>query len=124
MSAIILTDSVAMESKRKAFVRKFVERNMKRLLRPSRSKSKEKAFIADTMRDIIRDTRAGRMSLVAEANFQWQKQQLREHFNDKPFISYADLKQFIHERGWDRLWFGDGNRLRGYWLSICRHGRM
>ena len=30
MSAIILTDSVAMESKRKAFVRKFVERNMKR----------------------------------------------------------------------------------------------
>jgi hypothetical protein len=110
------------DDERKAFVRAYVERAMQRLRKPRRSKNPLKGAINETIRDVLANTDSGRLHLVAEANFQWQKKQLRRHFDDRTF-TYRELRQFIHDHGWDELWIPT-KRLQGYWLSICRTGRM
>jgi hypothetical protein len=112
------------DDERKAFVRAYVHRAMHRLRKPRRSKDPARAKIAETIRDVLVNTDDGRMELVREANFRWQKLQLRKFLNEKngPF-SYRDMKAFIHSHGWDALWIPT-RRLQGYWLSITRTGQI
>jgi hypothetical protein len=110
------------DDERKAFVRAYVERVMERLRKPRRSKNPIRGKIGETIRDLLANTDAGRLKLVQEANFHWQKKQLREFLLSKGVYSYQDMKDFVHSQGWDELWIPT-RRLQGYWLSICRTGR-
>jgi hypothetical protein len=96
---------------------------MDRLRRPRRCKDPIRAEIDETIRDLLANTDNGRLELVREANFRWQKLQLRKFLEDKKHFSYRDMKTFIHSHGWDAQWIPT-RRLQGYWLSITRTGRI
>jgi hypothetical protein len=115
-------DIIRHEDERKTYVRNYVARKMEQLQKPRRSKNPAKEGINAAIRDVIVNTKQGRLHIVAEANFRWQKKQLREYLKNKDdAFSYRDMKEFIHTHGWDELWIPT-RRLQGYWLSICRTG--
>jgi hypothetical protein len=111
------------DDERKAFVRAYVHRAVDRLRKPRRSKDPIRGKIGETVRDLLVNTDPGRLELVREANFRWQKLQLRKFLDAKRSFTYQDMKDFIHSHGWDTQWIPT-RRLQAYWLSITRTGRI
>jgi len=106
------------EDERKQFVRRYVARLMKRR---RRSKDPILAELNEAIDDVLTNTKQGRLHIIAEANFQWQKLQLRKFLKTKGEFSYQDMKDFIHAHGWDAQWIPT-KRLQGYWRSMFRTG--
>src|SRR5437016_3707452 len=102
------------DDERKAFVRAHVHRAMHRLRKPPRSKDPMRAKLSEVIHDILTNTDSGRLQIVREANFAWQKSQLRKFLDAKKCFSYRDMKGFIHSHGWDELWIPT-RRLQAYW---------
>ena len=111
------------DDERKAFVRAYVHRAMHSLQKPRRSKDPIRSKITETIRNVLANTDSGRLELIQEANFRWQKLQLRKFLEDKGAFSYRDMKTFIHSHGWDAQWIPT-RRLQSYWMSIARTGRI
>jgi hypothetical protein len=95
---------------------------MKRLQKPSRRKG-PMGEIQNELNDVLTTSDAGRMMMVQEANFLWQKKQLRKYLRNKGVFKYREMKAFIHENGRDELWIPT-KRLPAYWRAICRTGRL
>lgn len=111
------------DDQRKAFVRAYVHRAMHKLRKPRRSKDPNRTTIAEAICDLLANTDNGRLELIREANFGWQKLQLRKFLKDQKSFTYRDMKAFIHSYGWDAQWIPT-RRLQGYWLSITSTGRI
>jgi hypothetical protein len=94
------------DDERKAFVRACVHHAMARL-----------------GKNPMANTDDGRLLMVQEANFLWQKKQLRTFLRARGRWRYQDMKDFIHEHGWNAQWIPT-RRLQAYWRSILRHGRL
>ncbi len=82
------------DDERKAFVRGVVHRRMAKLgkklgkAKPPRSNVDPRTHaLNEVLRDSIANTAGGRMLLVLEANFQWQKTQLRDSFGRSLFLA-------------------------------------
>jgi hypothetical protein len=112
------------DDERKAFVRDYVHRVMAKLRKPRRrSKDPMRGKLNEVICDVMANTDAGHMGLVREANFRWQKLQLRKFLHTKGEFSYDDMKAFVHEHGWDEFWIPT-RRLQAYWRSVGRFGRL
>jgi hypothetical protein len=110
------------DDERKAFVRAYVHRAMHRLQKRRRSKTPIQAKLNETICDVLTNTDQGRLRIVAEANFQRQKLQLRKFLRTRVIISYKDMKDFIHAHGWDEL--DSYTALASYWRSIRHMGSI
>ncbi len=115
-------DAVA-NDERKTFVRREVLAKMQQLRKLSRSKNPIQRETVDAIRDILANTDRGKLTIIAEATFQWQKKQLREFLRTKDAVSYQDMKDFIHANGWDKLWIST-RRLAAYWRACARTGHF